>query len=422
MLITKYVEKNIVQHKSKRYRELGYKLPDKIPQKGIKIKIKVEDLSDGCSEYVEYECDNCHKVFSTRYNVYKSRVKNDKKYYCSSCGAKIFNSGENHYNWNDSLTDKDRTKRRLDKNSQEWSKKVLKRDNYTCQKCKRKNLILHAHHLDGWNWCKNRRYDVTNGITLCSECHHNFHAIYGNGDNTFQQFVEWFNEPLEEILDYDGSIIEARKIICLETKEVKTCKDFQSKKNSSIYNVCNGKSMQYKGQHYMWYDDFLKSTQEHIDYIMSLTKDNNAIKVVCIEKKLLFSSCVDGELYFGKNSCTLSTVLKDKKKTFSGCHWCKIEEYLGDINELTKISHKRCEEMNKIIMQGKKIVCVENKLVFNTYTDAAKYFNIKTFSRIGVVIDNDKRIAYGFHWCHLCNYKNNIQELTYINNIERSKP
>ena len=76
MLITKYVEKNIVQHKSKRYRELGYKLPDKIPQKGIKIKIKVEDLSDGCSEYVEYECDNCHKVFSTRYNVYKSRVKN----------------------------------------------------------------------------------------------------------------------------------------------------------------------------------------------------------------------------------------------------------------------------------------------------------------------------------------------------------
>jgi hypothetical protein len=31
-------------------------------------------------------------------------------------------------------------------------------------------------------------------MTLCKECHKEFHQIYGKGDNTKKQFEEWINK------------------------------------------------------------------------------------------------------------------------------------------------------------------------------------------------------------------------------------
>lgn len=105
-------------------------------------------------------------------------------------------TGENHYNFNPSLTDAERMKHRYvlgGKNADKWRKSVFERDNYTCQLCQSKNgegkrVVLNAHHLDGWNWCEDKRFDVSNGITLCVKCHDRFHSIYGSGDNTKEQF------------------------------------------------------------------------------------------------------------------------------------------------------------------------------------------------------------------------------------------
>jgi hypothetical protein len=42
-----------------------------------------------------------------------------------------------------------------------WRKEVFKRNNYTCKCCgKRGSIYLNAHHLDGYNWCKEKRFDV----------------------------------------------------------------------------------------------------------------------------------------------------------------------------------------------------------------------------------------------------------------------
>lgn len=68
-----------------------------------------------------------------------------------------------------------------------WRSSVYKRDGYKCVACLQKGY-LNAHHLDGWNWCVERRYDVTNGVTLCWRCHAAFHRQYGRGDNTSFQF------------------------------------------------------------------------------------------------------------------------------------------------------------------------------------------------------------------------------------------
>jgi 5-methylcytosine-specific restriction endonuclease McrA len=67
----------------------------------------------------------------------------------------------------------------------EWRTSVFKRDNYTCQKCLDSCLDstggnLQAHHIKPvWShpWLI---FDITNGITLCEDCHGECHDIKGD--------------------------------------------------------------------------------------------------------------------------------------------------------------------------------------------------------------------------------------------------
>jgi 5-methylcytosine-specific restriction endonuclease McrA len=68
---------------------------------------------------------------------------------------------------------------------QQWVSDVLKRDNWTCQACHRKEVYLIVHHLKPFTQileenniktleealqCK-ELWDTDNGITLCENCH-----------------------------------------------------------------------------------------------------------------------------------------------------------------------------------------------------------------------------------------------------------
>ena len=57
-----------------------------------------------------------------------------------------------------------------------WRTKVLKRDKYTCQMCGCKDRSkLHAHHKEGYAGTLWTAIKVSNGITLCRECHYKHH-------------------------------------------------------------------------------------------------------------------------------------------------------------------------------------------------------------------------------------------------------
>ena len=74
----------------------------------------------------------------------------------------------------------------------EWSLEVRRRDNFTCQKCGvYRRSGLHAHHIEAYNVAVELRNEVNNGITLCGNCHNDFHDIYGYGGNTREQLNEW---------------------------------------------------------------------------------------------------------------------------------------------------------------------------------------------------------------------------------------
>jgi 5-methylcytosine-specific restriction endonuclease McrA len=62
----------------------------------------------------------------------------------------------------------------------EWRAAVYRRDDFTCQRCrKRGGHDLHAHHVKGWTRYPALRFDVSNGMTLCNPCHVAWHQEHG---------------------------------------------------------------------------------------------------------------------------------------------------------------------------------------------------------------------------------------------------
>ncbi len=140
------------------------------------------------------KCVECHKELMRQNKVmYKFKERDFKGEKNPMHGRQRF--GKENPNYKSSKTDEEREKERLVEGYGIWRKQVYERDSYTCQSCGYdKGNILIAHHLDGWDWCKDKRLEVDNGITLCKPCHKKFHDRYGYGNNTKQQFITYMNE------------------------------------------------------------------------------------------------------------------------------------------------------------------------------------------------------------------------------------
>ncbi|WP_182104083.1 HNH endonuclease [Niallia taxi] len=138
----------------------------------------------GVKYKINFICSNEHKATSTL-----DALKTQGNGHCKECLKEFleWNRGENHYKWKGGTYDEESKKFRTTYEFKKWRSDVLKRDNYTCQICKTIGY-LNVHHKDGYNWCIERRTDVANGVTLCKNCHLEFHIIYGIGDNTEEQF------------------------------------------------------------------------------------------------------------------------------------------------------------------------------------------------------------------------------------------
>ena len=61
-----------------------------------------------------------------------------------------------------------------------WRDAVFNRDDYTCQECGDRSgqghaVYLHAHHLKSFATFPELRFIISNGLTLCDECHYDRH-------------------------------------------------------------------------------------------------------------------------------------------------------------------------------------------------------------------------------------------------------
>jgi 5-methylcytosine-specific restriction endonuclease McrA len=83
-------------------------------------------------------------------------------------------------------------RKRVDIEYNEWRMEVFQRDGFTCVRCGASpSGELRAHHILSYTRYPNARYKVSNGVTLCKDCHIEFHGIYTYTNFTELDFMEF---------------------------------------------------------------------------------------------------------------------------------------------------------------------------------------------------------------------------------------
>lgn len=173
----------------------------------INPKYKILGKFINTSTKIKVECLDCGNICDISP---KGLLKGNGCRLCyeRNCG------GENHPNWNPNITDEERIIGRRYPEYKEWVKSVYERDNWTCQvtgEYGHGNLV--AHHLDGYNWCKEKRVNIKNGITLSDKIHKEFHFIYGKGNNTTNQFIEFITNKYKNNQMSENRYLNLMKIL-----------------------------------------------------------------------------------------------------------------------------------------------------------------------------------------------------------------
>ncbi len=348
-VVDEYVEIKLSNKMIPYYKELGYDIPKSKEKyasnkvaRGTSIIVKISDVSKGSHVPVHVICDNCGKEYTIPYKQYYMENRNGKVY-CHSCANTLFNSGENHGNWNFDKSKEERQDERKYPEYTEFVKKVLIRDNYHCKVCGvkiNKDTQVAVHHLDSYNWCISKRVDVENGVCLCGKCHESFHLLYGYGNNTKEQFEEWIGFPLQD-LNCKNIIPPSKKIYCIEdniiynsTKEICDLLGV----NAGQVNICcnmdypNRKVL--KGKHYLKLSDYNRMSKKEIEQYLC---NKQFVPVYCITTNESFKSIAEATRKYNANTTGIIKCCKNNGKYSSGTHpetgeklrWMYLDDYLN---------------------------------------------------------------------------------------------
>ena len=99
-----------------------------------------------------------------------------------------------------------------------FNESIKERDNYKCRVCHRTPTTLHLHHLLPYKKYPEYRFEEKNVVSLCPDCHSEFHSMYGKkviSEREFEEYKEykWKIVPVIQIMlnswkKFDANAIE----------------------------------------------------------------------------------------------------------------------------------------------------------------------------------------------------------------------
>ncbi len=120
-------------------------------------------------------CKVCGKEYYRPPSLIKWRGSSFCSRKCGGIAKSQKQRGENNPGWKNGISTENH-RLRASKVWRDWREAVFERDSWTCRNCgvrssKGHKVTLHPHHIKPFAEYPELRFDVENGLTLCTKCH-----------------------------------------------------------------------------------------------------------------------------------------------------------------------------------------------------------------------------------------------------------
>ena len=426
MLVDEFVEIKVTRKNYKMLMDRGYEMPDEykyISSKGnislkfgFKILIYYFDLSESSNIKVRVKCDypGCTDIHETQYSCY-TKHNHDGITYCLKHANPVFHLGEKHPLYNPNKEHDDIRK------TPEYTitkLNVHERDKYTCVSCGKKIYDPVFHHLYSINTHKELACKIDNGVTLCKKCHKDFHDIYGYGNNTPAQFIDFIKRELDWLEDYDKTKVEKKLVYCAELDETSTKSYFSKKLNIPSNGITitvdpNTDTKSVKGYHFISIQEKEKMKPEEFEKWKknSLIEHENYSEIPKNERLIWhkesnqFYTAEELVNKFGiKNINNVYSACDRKQKHAYNNHFLWAEDY----KKMTQEQMKEWE--NWITKKNERLVWHKETNQFYIAEELFGKFGIKNIKKVYSACNRKQKQAYNNHYLWAEDYKKMTQE------------
>jgi group I intron endonuclease len=165
-------------------------------------------------------------------------------------------------------------------------------------------------------------------------------------------------------------ISESRKtkVINIETKEIFESGQQAAEKYgiapTDIAGCCIGRIRTAQNFHWMHLEDYQEATEDELtDYLMNCWNRELGKQIICINTQKVFSTFTEASKYYNISPYDILECCRGNVKLLHNLRWM----FLDDYNNLNN------EEKKKLC---KVVICTTTKEIFNTASDASKYYNL----------------------------------------------